>query len=155
MTTGWISDLVDAIGDDLGTLDLPAHSTWLYVDPPALRPDLGTMLGIFPRLTDYEVLATDDSYSEDDTIVIAWYVPMLAGLENGGVGNPDVAKAALADAEAIIARLRSYATAVPGFADQSEATLTTVRFGTIVGASTWVAEISLKVTRWPANDPST
>lgn len=145
-----LSDLIDAISADLAeNVTLPAHSQWLYVDPPTLRPDLGTMLGIFPRASDYDVLATSNSYQEDDQIVIAWYVPMLSGVETGGVGNPAVAKAALADAEAIITQLRTYATSVPGYALQSEATLVSVRFGTIVGSAIWCAEITIKVEHWP------
>jgi hypothetical protein len=145
-----LSDLIDAIAADLaGNVTTPAHSVWLYVDPPSLRPDLGNMLGIFPRAVEYEVLATNDSYQDGDDIVIAWYAPMLAGVETGGVGNPAVAKEALATAEAIIAQLRTYATAVPGYAPQSEATLVSSRFGTIVGSVIWCAETTIKVTRWP------
>lgn len=145
-----LSDLIDAISADLAeNVTLPAHSTWLYVDPPALRPDLGNMLGIFPRATDYTLLATNDSYADDDSIVIAWYAPMLVGVETGGVGNPAVAKAALATAEALVTQLRTYATAVPGYAPQSEATLEAARYGTIVGSSIWCAEITIKVEHWP------
>lgn len=150
MPDATLSDLIDAIAADLAeNVTLPAHSVWLYVDPPSLRPDLGTMLGIFPRTVDYNLLATNDSYQDEDGIVVAWYVPMLVGVETGGVGNPAVAKAALADAEAIVSQLRTYATAVPNFSVQSEATLDTARFGTIVGASVWCAEITIKVTHWP------
>lgn len=150
MPEATLSDLIDAIAADLAeNVTLPAHSVWRYVDPPMLRPDLGSMLGIFPRQVEYEVLATNDSYQDGDDIVVAWYVPMIEGVETGGVGNPAVAKAALADAESIIAQLRTYATAVPGFAPESEATLTSARFGTIVGSVTWCAEITIHVTHWP------
>lgn len=153
MPTTPISNIIDAIAADLAALSisapLPAHSVWLYVDPPVLRPDLGTMLAIFPKTTDYDVLATNGSYSEDNHIVVAWYVPMLIGLETGGVGDPAIAKAALADAETIVAQLRTYATAIPGLAGQSEGTLETGEYGTLAGAPVWAARITLKVEHWP------
>lgn len=145
-----LSDLIDAIASDLAeNVTLPAHSVWLYVDPPTLRPDLGTLLAIFPRQADHSILATNDSYQDDDHVVVAWYVPMLEGIETGGIGDPAVAKAALADAEAIITQLRTYATAVPGFAPENEGTLETSEFGTLAGAPVWASRTTLKVTRWP------
>lgn len=149
-----LSDLVDAVAADIAeNVTLPAHSVWLYVDPPMLRPDLGTLLAIFPKQASYTVLATNDSYQDENELVIAWYVPMLEGVETGGIGNPAVAESALGDAEAIIAQLRSYATAVPGLGVQSEGTLESSEFGTLAGAPVWAARITLKVAWWP-NTPS-
>lgn len=149
MAGATLSDVVDAISADLAGLSLPAHSVWLYVDPPTLRPDLGTMLAVFPRKSDHTVLATNDSYQEDDHVVVAWYVPMLEGIETGGVGDAAVAKGALADAETIITRLRTYAVGIPGLSDENEATLETSEFGTIAGAPVWAARITIMVERWP------
>jgi hypothetical protein len=147
---GTLSDLVDAVAADLAGLTLPTHSVWKYVDPPVLRPDLGAMLGIFPRETDPTMLATNSSYQQDDRIVVAWYQPVIPSPETGGIGDPAVAATALATAETIFARLRTYGTAVPGLADESEATVEKIRYGIIQGSVVWTAEITLKVTRWPA-----
>lgn len=146
-----LSDVVDAIAADLAGLGLPAHSEWLYTDPPILRPDKGTLLGVFVREGAYAVLATNDSYTQDDTIVIAWYVPLIASPETGGAGDQTVSKSALADAETILARLRTYATEIPGVTDQNEATLTGARYGILQGTFVWAAEFTLHVSRWPSN----
>lgn len=147
--TSTLTDLVDAVSTDLAAnVTLPTHSLWKYVDPPILRPDLGNMLGVFPRTSAYQVEATNSSYEDTHKLVIAWYVPLVASPETGGAGDPAVAATALATSEAIIDQLRTYAVAIPGFADENEATVESARFGIIVGSTTWCAEITLNVTQW-------
>lgn len=147
--TKTLSELVDAIADDLEGLSLPAHTVWKYSDPPVIRSDVGPILGVFPRSTDYTLLATNSSYENAERLVVAWWEPLIASAETGGAGDQAIAQAALATSLKIEAQLRTYGVAVPGFADENEATLEQARYGIIVGTTTWAAEFTLKVTRWP------
>jgi hypothetical protein len=146
--TSTIATLVDAIAADLAGLTLPAHSVWLYADPPVIRSDVGRILGIFPKTTEYALLSTNSNYQDSDDITIAWYEPLVASSETGGAGDPAVAKAALAFALTIEARLRTYGVGIPGFADENDATLVNARYGIVVGTTTWAAMYVLRVARW-------
>lgn len=108
------------------------------------------MLGVFPRETDFTMLATSSSYEQSDRLIVAWYEPLIPSPETGGAGDPAVAATALATAETLTAQLRTYGVAVPNLSGESEATVEKARYGIIVGSTTWAAEITLKVTRWPA-----
>lgn len=149
--TQTIAELVDAIALDLEGLTpaLPAHTVWKYADPVVIRADKGPILGVFPRETDYDLLATNSSYQIDDRIVVAWWAPLLASAESGGAADPDVAKTTLAIALQIEARLRTYGVAVPGVVDENESTVEKARYGILVGTTTWAAEYTIRVTRWP------
>lgn len=149
--TQTIAELVDAIALDLEGLSpkLPEHTLWKYADPPVIPTDRGAMLGVFPRETDYTLLATNSSYEVGEHLVIAWWQPLIASSETGGAGDPAIAKLALSTALQIEAQIRTYGVAVPGVADENEATVEKARYGIIVGTTTWAAEFTLRLTRWP------
>ncbi len=141
-----LSGLCDAVATDIVALSLPAHTLWKYVDPPVLRADLGNILAVFPRTSDYSILSTSSDYDSADSIMVAWYAPV--SMEDGGLGSPAVAASALGTAQTIAARLMTYAVAVPGIVEQNEGTLKSARYG-LVGGGLWLAEFTLEVGRWP------
>lgn len=150
MPSSTLIDLVDAIATDLETnTELPRHTTWRYVEPPVVRPDLGPLLAIYPTITSYDLIATTNAYTRDDTIAIVWHAPTLDAVETGGTGSQRAAQAALDIAETINNRLRTYATEIPILVGQEEATVIRSEYEMLPGGY-YRAETLLRVTRWPA-----
>lgn len=143
-----IADVIDAYATDLATLNLGQTQIWKYLDPPVIPPQFCPLLAVFVRQGDYDVIATNDSYENGEVIVVAWFENALKGTETGGVGDQALATATLTKIETITARLRTYATAIPGFAAQSEADLTTLKVGLLPGGL-YAGQIETRVRRWP------
>ena len=149
MTSETITDLCDAVADDLTVLPLPRHRVWKYLDPPTVRADQGPVLAIFVREEADDVLATTGDYEDDLTLVVAWFYPAATATE-----APDKAQAiardALGHAQTLRDRLKSYAETldgIPGFSPQAEVTVTGTRYGLIEGGL-YLAEIKLRVKTW-------
>jgi hypothetical protein len=146
-----ITALIDAIAADLDTLALPEHRVARYFDPPLPSSDRGPLLAVFIRDESFESLNTavqggSVDYTEDLELVVTWYEPAVALVDGAPVGD-DVARRALQAANTITDRLRTYATTIPGFAPQTEATLTQARYGLVEGM-VWMAEARMRVRTW-------
>jgi hypothetical protein len=150
MTAPDLTQLVDAVVADLETeTDLPRHRVWRYVEPPVIRPDLGPMLAVFPTVSNYDLIATTNTYAQHDLLAVVWYAPTLDAVDTGGTGSQRAAQAALEIADTILARLRTYATGIPNLDGQEETTVRRVEFEMLPGGY-WTAATFLDVTRWPA-----
>jgi hypothetical protein len=104
-----LRQLCDLIGDDLEALALPAHEQWRYAEPRLVTPEHTPLLAVYPADSDYELLSTTADYQADRAIRVAWVVDATYGAEHGGIGDQELAAAALATAETIEQRLKTYA----------------------------------------------
>lgn len=145
-------ETIDAVASDLadqaGALGLPAFTTQKYARPlienveQLSRP----VLAVFPFGMDPHPLDTDGTYENPEIITIGWFEQVAGSIETGLV-DPVRSRAALVRAEAIIEHVKSYFAGVPGLVDQSEGTITRVRFGKVRG-DVYACEVSLRVTTW-------
>ena len=145
-----LSDVCDVTLADLeANVALPAHRTWKYLTPPIVRADLCPMLAVYVTTQNFEVLSTVEDYQTGDQIHVAYYMNAIRMAETGGTDlDQALAEEGLRLSELIIARLRTYADAVPGLAGQSEGTVRNARFG-LIDAGVWAVVVDLHVQRWP------
>lgn len=144
-------ETIDAVASDLtaqaGALGLPAFSTQKYAKPLIENVEIAKpILAVFPFGMDAEVLSTSGDYQNPNIITVGWFEPVPESLE-AGVVDPAKASAALRRAEKMIERLKTYYAAVPGLGQQSEATITRIRYGRVRGG-VFACEISMRVTTW-------
>jgi len=111
MTTHLI-DLVDLVADRLSSLGLPLTEEWRYAERRGVQPEHCPFLGVWPIYARYALVATDGTYSRQPQLRVRYAEDSSFGTETGGVGDDDVALAALGRAEAIIAALSSLTTEV-------------------------------------------
>ena len=136
-------EITDAVAADLNGLALPAHKTWKYVEPGALRMDQGLWLAVFPAVVDYGLIATESSYFNADMFTVWWAEPAFEVAEYN-TRNEALAKAALDRAELIAERLESYAEGVPG-TNQLWAVPVRAELGIPTTDMSWRAAWTLKV----------
>lgn len=142
---------VDAVVADLQSLTpatLPAgFKVRRYTRPLSVAPADCPLLAVFPKESDPELISTNSEYQFEDHLTVVWFENVATSLETGRIDDT-VSAAALARAEAVIARLSTYGVGIPGYnAEAVEGTLGKIRYGHIDGGA-WAVEIVLKVVSW-------
>lgn len=135
--------ITDALVANLNTLALPAHTTVKYVEPRALRADLGNHLCVFPVGIDEDLVSTQSDYENFHIFNVVWAEPVFKQAESN-LGEETAATAALGRAKLIADRLRTYGGGVPGLFNIS-ATLRKVRYETGESGFLWQAVNTLHV----------
>ena len=120
-----VTDLCTAIAADIrATGDLPTdYFEWLHVPPDELGSEQTPWLAVYTPGTDHTLESTEDQYLDDHTIEVEWAVSIADQAELGGIGDPDIAAAAVAVFTPVIDRMRGYAAGVPGETNQIQAVL--------------------------------
>lgn len=146
ITGATLASLNDALAGDLETLQLPDHHLWKYVKPVGLRVDLGKWLAVYPFQITPELAVTGNTYDDQVGFRVDWHVPTPT-VADSNTGAQAIAKEQLDVADRILAKLRSYALAIPNLGTlQSQATVVHVEMG-ITNDMTWRlrAEINCEV----------
>lgn len=141
------ADLVDSIVADLvANAGLPAlqNAPLRYVAPRSVEPNDCPMLAVWFGPTRFELVATPDQYTRHVELNVAWYVAASAGAEEGGAGDSADVEALDPIAQLIIARVVTYADAVPGFDSGTIATLVEYDPRPIEGV-VWEARIQIDI----------
>lgn len=101
--------LCDEIAEDVeANVDLPDHRTLKYVEHRAVGSEIAPCLLVYPDTTRYQMVLTDDVQVIQAPMTVAWAEDAVYGATTGGVGDQELAKAALQRAQAISAQLREY-----------------------------------------------
>lgn len=141
---------VDAVVTDIQTLSPTPLGTFKvrrYTRPLLVTPDLCPLLAVFPKESDPELIATGSEYQRDDHLTVVWFENVAESLSVGRI-EETVSRTALQHAEAIIERLSTYGTGIPGYtAEAVECTLGKIRYGHVDGGA-WATEITLRVASW-------
>lgn len=127
-----IADIVDAIADDLAPIAKKAspgannqYTDWRHASPDMLGPEQAPWLAVYSASTLHTLIATISQYQDEDDITIEWAVSLTPDVEQGGVLNPDIVKAAQLQAAPFLERIRTYAEGLPApFTNQVLGTLT-------------------------------
>lgn len=123
--------LVDAIVEDLrtGPLSDQTFSTWLYVEPRALRADVSSKwLCVYPTRIQHEVMSTKSSYDDITRIRVEWRRQVFEGMEFND-GDQAAAEEGLDIFTTMKARLETYGAGIPGLDANDTATLFESHFG--------------------------
>lgn len=131
MSQPTVADFVDAIAEDLAplakSLALPAeYRDWRHSEPTFLVADSAPWLAVWSDDTAHTLEGTQagrGDYMDVDTVSIQWAISIGQNVEDGGVGNDVLIRAAIEGLLPLVEQLRGYASALPGFDSQVLGTL--------------------------------
>lgn len=144
--------IVDAVADDLRQhLDVTDDAIdWRHASPDGLTAENAPWLAVWIPTTSYELLGTETGgvvYEDRDTVTIEW-AEAIDDVESLTQGEDRSNVARMRRARAIVDRLRTYASAIPGLTQTVEGTLVSTAYDTREGG-VWTARTTLALGAWP------